>query len=189
MLKYVGNGFCLAIIAGLVACGGEAETESYESVAENEIVETDAPQATGSTWDNDSFNSTFTSTERFGGWDANGDQMLDENEFNDSFFSTWDDNDDNKLDENEWQTAANDYGVENQNWRDWDANSDNNIDQNEFRAGMANSNYRTEWDRDQDNMINEREYSDGIFSLWDGNNDNTLDEKEYNENYSRYYGS
>ncbi|GHA55001.1 EF-hand domain-containing protein [Pontibacter akesuensis] len=187
LFKYIGNGLCFTLLAGLVACGGENTTLDTTDAA---AVETEVEdEAMGTTYDNENFNSNFTSTQRFGGWDANDDNMLDENEFNDSFFSTWDENDDNMLDENEWRTSANNFGMENQNWQDWDTNRDNNLDQNEFRTGMGKSNFRTEWDRNQDNMIDEREYSDGIFGQWDANNDNMLDDNEYNENYTRYYGS
>ncbi|ARS35625.1 hypothetical protein [Pontibacter actiniarum] len=188
LFKLLRNGACFALLAGLVACGGE----NYETAEENEVVATNEVEEDAGVmdnWDTDRFNTTFASNNRYGDWDENDDELLDENEFNSGFYDTWDQNDDELIDENEWSTATRDYGMADQNWSEWDANSDNNLDENEFRTGFANSNYYNDWDADRDKMINEREYSDGVFSAWDQNDDNMLDNNEYDERYNRYYGS
>ncbi|MCX2740261.1 hypothetical protein [Pontibacter anaerobius] len=188
LLKYIRNGACFALLAGLVACGGEGETTTAteEEVVATEEMEDDA--GVMDNWDTERFNTTFASNNRYGEWDENDDDLLDENEFYGGVYDTWDLNDDDLLDENEWTTATNDFGIENQNWKDWDTNADNSLDENEFRTGMGNTSYYTDWDADKDKMINEREYSDGIFGLWDDNDDDMLDTNEY-ERYNRYYGS
>ncbi|WP_276496427.1 hypothetical protein [Pontibacter litorisediminis] len=186
----ISNGLCCALLAGLVACGGERQETA--AVAEDDMVaeeQTDADAGVMDNWDTNRFNTTFASNNRYGEWDANDDNNLDENEFYGGFYDTWDVNNDNSLDENEWTTATRDYGIENQNWSDWDTNSDKSLDENEFRTGMANTNYYTDWDADRNKMINEREYTDGIFGLWDDNDDDILDNNEYNERYNRYYNA
>ncbi|MDX5436488.1 MAG: hypothetical protein LPK03_04800, partial [Pontibacter sp.] len=140
-------------------------------------------------WDTNRFNTTFASNNRFSEWDANDDDLLDENEFYGGFYDTWDVNDDDFVDEDEWTTATRDYGIENQNWSDWDTNADNRLDADEFRTGMGTTTYYTDWDADRNEMINEREYSDGIFGLWDDNDDDLLDNNEYDARYNRYYGT
>ena len=186
--KLLRTGFCCTLVVGMVACGGaeEAETDT-EVMEETAVVEDDA--GVMDNWDNERFNTSFTETGRFAGWDENDDNLLDENEFYGSYYDTWDVNDDNILDENEWTTASRDYGVEGQNWADWDVNKDNKLDENEFRTGAAKNNYYRDWDKNQDKMLDEREYSEGIFSTWDADRDGSITNDEYNTRYNRYYGN
>ena len=183
--KLLRTGLCCTLVVSMVACGGaeEAETEVEEPVA----MEEDA--GVMDNWDNERFGESFASSGRFGGWDANDDNLLDENEFYGGYYDTWDVNDDNVLDEDEWNNASRDFGMEGQNWADWDVNRDNRLDENEFRTGAARGNYYNDWDRDGDRMLNEREYSDGIFGLWDNDRDNAITNDDYNTRYNRYYGN
>lgn len=184
--KVLRTGLACTLMVSMVACGGTEEAET-EELAEVDTMEEDA--GVMDNWDTERFGTSFTETGRFGGWDANDDNMLDENEYYSSYYDTWDVNDDNALDEDEWNNASRDFGMEGQNWADWDVNKDNRLDENEFRTGAARNNNYSTWDRDGDKMLNEREYSDGVFGLWDNDRDGALTNDDYNTRYNRYYGN
>ncbi|PRY12269.1 hypothetical protein CLV24_10812 [Pontibacter ummariensis] len=183
VVKWLRNGFCLMLAAGMVACA----TETAETTVGEEVVDTDVTEVGADTWDANEFNTTFAATGDYGVWDENDDGNLDEYEYNGGFFDIWDVNDDNLLDEMEWNTASKDYGLLDENWADWDTSADGTLDENEFNASFANSNYYNEWDVDGDKLINDREFSDGVFNVWDDNRDGVLDDREYGA-YNTYFG-
>lgn len=171
----------------MMACSGQTTKETADEEITAGADATEDVDLGANTWDQNRFNTTFASTNYYEDWDANKDNLLDENEFYGGFYKTWDTNRDNRIDENEWNTASASYGIENETWAGWDTSGDGALDENEFRTGMGRTNYYTNWDADRDNRLNEREYTDGIFGLWDGNNDGVLDENEY-AGYNTYYG-
>lgn len=184
--KLLRTGLYGSLMVSMVACGGAETAEETEVVGEETAMEEDA--GVMDNWDNNRFNTTFASNDRYEEWDENDDNMLDENEFYGSYYNTWDVNDDEGLDEEEWNNATRDFGLEGQNWADWDTNTDNKLDENEFRTGAANNNYYGDWDKDGDKMLNEREYTDGIFGLWDDDDDGAITNDEYTVRNDRYYG-
>jgi hypothetical protein len=183
--KFLSIGLSCSLLLTLSACG-----DGTDNVEETDTVETTlGSDDTMDDWDNNRFNESFTSTGRFGGWDENKDNMLDQNEYNRSYFDTWDVNNDDILDEDEWNNGTRDFGVGGENWKDWDSNKDSRLDENEFNSRFGNNTSYKDRDRDGDGMLNEREYSDGIFSSWDNDRDGSITNDEYNTRYNRYYGN
>ncbi len=179
------NGICLFFLMGAVACN---TSERNANTASERIDEEESEMAAENTWDNNRFNTDFASNNRYGEWDANRDNYLDENEYSGGFYRTWDTNRDNKVDQNEWNTASKDFGMENQTWDKWDANRDGSLDENEYRTGFNQSGWYSEWDGDGDKRLSQQEYSTGLFGRWDRNRDSMLDENEYSP-YNTYYGN
>lgn len=99
----------------------------------------------------------------FDDWDEDADELVDRNEFGQTF-------------------AESDY------YDDWDANSDGEIDEAEWQSGIDNnfSNYDrdtygdfNEWDTNRDRIIDEDELIVGNFTVWDTDRDGNIELAEY----------
>ncbi|PRY10154.1 hypothetical protein CLV24_11571 [Pontibacter ummariensis] len=210
--KLLKMGLVWGVTIGLVSCANEGagvvqeseelgveteETGTFEGTTpmeEEPAYDYDADETTTTVAlgvNADELYTDLTTTELYEGWDANDDNLLDENEYYGAFYDTWDINDDNMLDENEWNTALSDFGFDDNTawgWSDWDTNNDNLIDENEFGTGLGTAGLFSDWDMNDDNVLEEREYTEGIFGLWnDADDDGILDENEYNDLYVRYF--
>lgn len=183
--KAIGKGLFLFLLAGTVACGGEAEVAETEEVVADMGVEEDVVGT--DTWDTDYYYTTFAGTNYYEDWDLDDDNFLNDDEFTTSFYNTWDTDNDGAIEEAEWTTVTADYNLENADWATWDADGDGLLEENEFDTGFANYGWYDTWDVDNDNLVTEREYTDGIFGIWDENDDNMLDTNEFGA-YNSYFG-
>lgn len=149
-------------------------------------------------YDNDA-GLTDVDTDSFGGWDADRNGMLDENEFRDGdYFGDWDwdSDDDNVLTEDEFKEGIEDTDLFDNfdgndddfldgdefdfadDWFDgWDSDTDDQLTDDEFFSGMFD-----EWDANDDGVLDEDEYHNGLFHTWDKNADGMLDEGEFEDN-------
>lgn len=96
----------------------------------------------------------------YGDVDIDGDQRLDEGEFNNAwtetrYYGRWDVNNDSYIDEAEWTEGRDRYmGDYTGAMGDWDTDADQRLSEDEFRRGIYGYH-----DRDQDRMISEEEYN------------------------------
>lgn len=181
-------GMCLGVLCllNLSACG----------VAENPD-EVDTPTTgaeEGAKMDDDLFETNdffdqFNAGNLFEDWDLNDDDLLDENEFNESNYGIWDTDNDGILEENKWKKDIDQFGLTGEAWDGWDANHDNQVDKNEFNSALDDDNYFSTWDADKNKGLTEREYTDGIFGLWDDDDDGLLEKEKYEGYYRSYFGA
>ncbi len=122
---------------------------------------------------------------KYGDWDADGDNALNENEFFDGFYSVWDFDGNEAVNEEEFNKAAENLFVnyefsEYGQFSDWDANSNSGISKSEFMNGLNSiissdtgqesaSRLMTIWDLDNDKKIERIEMSN-ITILLDADN-------------------
>jgi glycine/D-amino acid oxidase-like deaminating enzyme len=166
------NGFCVLVLAGMMACSGEKRSgEENESAS--------AGPTSAEPWDNERFFTEHASTLYFQEWDLDGDSYLDEKEYLQGEYRSWDTNQDNQIDENEWRAGYKVFRTEPVGWADWDIDASRFLSENEYRAGYNKAGWTRTWDTDGDGRLSEREYSDGLFKRFDRNGDGLLDEKEY----------
>ena len=149
--------------------------------------------------------------EGFGAYDANSDDMLDENEFgeaNQTAFSDWDEdedsslsneefygstfgvvdaNNDDRIDENEWNENRENLYVDYSGDEDWDLfdrDEDGFLSSDEWSEGFADSNWFNDFDANDDQLVDNSEWNSGLFDDWDANDDGFLDQNEYRYNPS-----
>ncbi|MGB3586637.1 MAG: hypothetical protein WBA23_08865 [Tunicatimonas sp.] len=122
---------------------------------------------------------------KYGDWDANGDNALNESEFFDGFYSVWDFDQNDAVNEEEFNKAAenlfanyefSEYGQ----FTDWDADGNSELTKSEFMNGLNSiltsdtgqesaSRLMTIWDLDNDKKIERIEMSN-ITILLDADN-------------------
>lgn len=189
--------FLFALGSSFTACK-DAEREVEEPEIVEERMETDVFEE-------------GVMDEGFGAYDANEDDMLDENEFGESnatSFTEWDEdgdsayndeefygstfgvadaNDDDMIDETEWNEGRNnlygDYAGEN-DWDVFDKDEDGLLNSDEWNEGFADSEWFNEFDENDDELVDSNEWNSGLFDDWDANDDGFLDEEEYDK-YNR----
>ena len=124
-------------------------------------------------------------TVKYGDWDADDNNVLNENEFFEGFFGVWDNDDSNNISEEEFKSATdnlfmnyqfNEYGQ----FSDWDADASGEISNEEFMKGMnliivsdegqeSANRLMTIWNLDNDDKIERIELSN-ITVLLDADN-------------------
>lgn len=170
-----------------VATGAYTITVEADDEAGNSTVETVMIMVNEPDLDPGSFNTAFTSTQRFTTWDANSNASLDVAEFGTSFYQTWDLDNDGNITQAEWNEFAEDFDMEGDDWSDWDADNDGMLTQAELNAGLTTGGWYTAWDANNDGMITQEEYTAGIFNFWDDDANGVLTSEEYAERYQTYY--
>lgn len=100
-MKYLGStALAFALIGGATAyAAGDNGYNAWNT--------DDAEGLTYEEWD-----AGFNDEEQFDAWDADGDGLLDEDEFNEGVFSSYDDNENDTLDEPEYGDYNDDLGDE-----------------------------------------------------------------------------
>ncbi|WKN43538.1 hypothetical protein [Tunicatimonas pelagia] len=122
---------------------------------------------------------------KYGDWDADGDNALNEREFFDGFYTVWDFDSNDAISEEEFNKAAenlfinyefSEYGA----FSDWDIDANNELTKSEFMNGLSSiiasdagqesaSRLMTVWDLDNDEKIERIEMSN-ITVLLDADN-------------------
>lgn len=165
---------------GLGYEGLEDDQEVNNLAAEDGFGEWDANN--DQMWDENEFETVANDAGLYNDWDADGNGEFNENELNEGIFNTYDENDDNMMDENEFNTWNTAWGGEYENnWDAWDANDDNMLDTEEYNAGIGEAGVYNEWDADGNGIYSENEVNNGLFGTWDNNGDGYLENEEYNQ--------
>lgn len=143
MKKTLTVGLSLSVLLGVAACGGaEEEAGSGNEVAGNEggLV-----------------------AEDYNEFDADNNDALDQDEFNEGVYGNVDADDSGTIGEDEFNTGSealyNDYDG---NFADLDADNNDELGQDEFNASVEDAGLYGEFDANNDNQIVEEEFSEGI---------------------------
>lgn len=121
-------------------------------------------------------------------WDADADGGLNEEEFSNTTFGNTDADDDDLISEDEWnQGFASMYGnyTEETDFATYDANADGSLSSEEWMTGFGETEWFTTYDADADTSVSEAEWDTGLFGDWDMDGDDRINEDEYN-NFSIY---
>lgn len=140
--------------------------------------------------DNNNFKSSFTTSPYYKRWNANGDQVVDRNEFAQGFFSTIDKDDDGILGASEWQTAQEAYFssddlADYQSIEAWDQDGDNQVQSGEFARVLEETDYFAEWDEDGSDQLEESEVAEGVFAMWDTDGNGVIEAEEYTDWFNK----
>ncbi len=140
-------------------------------------------------WDENEFETVSNDSGLFSDWDADNDGLFSDDELNEGFYDVYDADDDNRWSEDEfntWNTAwGGEYG---DNWDAWDANDDNFLDADEYNAGIGEAGVYNEWDTDNDGLFSNDEVNNGLYNTWDADEDGYLNEEEYNNVGYNFWG-
>ncbi len=97
----------------------------------------------------------------FNVFDANNNDELIQQEFNQGLFEIWDTDNSGTINENEFNTGANAWFENtNVNFNVFDANNNGELTQQEFNQGASDA---------------------GLFGAWDADNNNVIDQNEFNQ--------
>jgi len=135
--------------------------------------------------------------ETYSQWDANEDELIDENEFNDAFLASdyvadWD------LDADGVVTYGELYDLY---YTIWDTDNDNVLTQEEWSEAVntyfADYDYTVygdfgDWDLNDDGVLTKNEYMEGVldtdlFETWDLDSDATITEEEFSRGMYQYW--
>ncbi|MEM9675367.1 MAG: hypothetical protein AAF992_22440 [Bacteroidota bacterium] len=108
-------------------------------------------------------------TVKYGDWDADGDNALNENEFFEGFYRVWDRDNSNSINQDEFTTATENLFVnyefsEYGQFSDWDTDGNGEVSNQEFMNGM---NQIIESDAGQ-------ESANRLITIWDLDNDDKI---------------
>ena len=130
-------------------------------------------------WDRNEFRAALENRGLYEELDSDGNEILAENEFHDSFFDEWDGNKDEILNNDEYEAGRKDRGTYyGEPFDAWDENRDSQLDRNEFNAGLSEKGTFREWDTDGDGAIGKEEYNEALFNYYDLDRSGNLDNNE-----------
>lgn len=146
------------------------EIQEDTEVSNNQPAQTTQPAPASREPNKTALNATSLS---YKDMDADNNDILDKDEFYGGFYNAWDENGDNTINENEFNTAAQNFFAKNDfneygTFGDWDADSNNEISDQEFRKVMASI---------VDIDKNER-LAQNLLIIWDLDNDDKVEKVE-----------
>lgn len=113
---------------------------------------------------------------RYGDWDNDGDNVLNEGEFYKGFYSVWDKDNSNSVNEDEFQVAAENLFInydfdEFGDFAQWDADGNSELSEQEFDNGLKSA----------IKASNNPETVSRLFTVWDLDNDKKIERIELGE--------
>lgn len=146
-------------------------------------------------WDRGEFERVLNDAPFYEKWDTNRDRSFSEEELNAGIFNLYDVNGDQILDENEFNNFTSAWIGDGANeYREWDTNNDNYLDGDEFNFGIYNAGIYDEWKEEHDGekedgpgvevtntsgIFGESQVEKGLFSVYDINSDGYITKEEY----------
>lgn len=115
-------------------------------------------------------------------WDANGDGLVSEREFEATVFQIWDADDSGVVERSEWRQAASAWHRSQQpvgGFVDWDPDGDGQIGRDELRDGVLTTNLFRYWDANDDGYLTQAEFASEAFAVWDSSNNGTIERQEW----------
>ena len=121
-----------------------------------------------------------TELDMFGMWDADDDDLLDEDEFYGGLYDTWDLDADGMIGEDEFSQAADRWlaDMDIAGFGDWDEDGDGLLNEEEFRAGIAETGLYDSLVAEGDDAIDEDAFYTGYYETLDVDADEALTEDE-----------
>jgi Ca2+-binding EF-hand superfamily protein len=184
-MKYQIIFFATVIMCGTVACN---ENRSGGTLGN------DSGQQAGEIMDNNAFNNAFTESEYFDKWDQNGDGIVAEDEFYQSYVRTMDEDGDGQINADEWKIGMGAY------YRGFDlkpedpfeelaADSNGQISLEETENQLREIDYIDEWNTDGDEGLTEEELAKGVFQNLDEDGDGIVEAEKYTDYFEKYKDS
>lgn len=137
--------------------------------------------------DREEFKNTFTAN-YYDDWNNEDDEYLDDEDFYVSVYDIWDTDDDELLTEEEWIMGYDyyygDYIVN--DYEAVDIDGDGFIEYAEYNDVLGDSDFFATWDVDASEYLDEEELAEGLFTIWDVDNSGYLERDEFNE-FDLYY--
>ncbi len=131
------------------------------------------------------FMDTFTSNYAED-WDNTDNTNLDDEDFYTATYSVVDIDEDDLIDEDEWNWGYNyyygDYLGDDFDLYDYD----DYISYEEYYDAFDYTDYYATWDVDRDTYLSESELAEGVFESWDVNDNGVIDKNEFNS-FDAYY--
>lgn len=132
---------------------------------------------------------SFSTSPYFAEWDTNGDKKVDENEFNNHYFTMLDENSDGKLGKEEWKRAVQSFfGGEGEinygELSEWDTDSNGQVSKEEFTAYLKDKDIFSDWASGSE-PLKEEQFAKGVFRNWDTDGNGVVESEEYTEEYNR----
>ncbi|MEE2859658.1 MAG: PRC-barrel domain-containing protein [Pseudomonadota bacterium] len=117
--------------------------------------------------------------EVFATWDADGNQIVDENEFYGGVYDAWDADNDGMLTQIEYDTGWNTWfsDVDPIGYGDLDMDADANLMENEFATGLGGTNLYDTWATGGD--LGEEQFVTGLYDVYDADDDMAVTQAEY----------
>ncbi len=115
-------------------------------------------------------------------WDANGDGLVSEEEFEAVVFQIWDADDSGVVERGEWEQAASAWHRSQQpvgGFVDWDPDGDGQIGRDELRSGVLTTNLFRYWDANDDGYLTQAEFAAEAYAVWDTNDNGMIERKEW----------
>lgn len=183
------------IMLGVASCNGGESTENVEDnlaeettvaegLNENVVNERDEnfsrwDKNADQQWDLDEFEASLENEGLYEDLDSDGNEILAENEFHNSFYDQWDENDDEILNSDEYAAGFRNWEAEyGNNFDKWDINKNKELERDEFETGMREMGIYRDWDVDQSGDINRGEYYEGIYNYRDADRNRFLSSEE-----------
>lgn len=184
-MKYQIIFFATVIMCGTVACN---ENRSGGTLGN------DSGQQAGEIMDNNAFNNAFTESEYFDKWDQNGDGIVAEDEFYQSYVRTMDEDGDGQINADEWKIGMGAY------YRGFDlkpedpfeelaADSNGQISLEETENKLREIDYIDEWNTNGDEGLTEEELAKGVFQNLDEDGDGIVEAEKYTDYFEKYKDS
>ena len=127
---------------------------------------------------NDGFGSGLFDT-----FNADGNDVVDQNEFSGGVYNLFDANSDGALSEDEYNTGVDTLYDGNYDgaYGDFDADGDGTVTQEEFANTYDSSGLYGDFDADGNDQVDQTEFNEGLFGVTDTNDDGLFTEDEYND--------
>lgn len=136
--------------------------------------------------------------DEFGQYDANQDQQIDRDEFNNRMngsetYNQWDADRNGYIDENEFNEGTRNW--EDQQRQDYPDADDQGVNTHENATGTTGTTGTTgandngtfrDWDIDQSGTIDQNEFNERSYDLWDIDRDGRLNNEEFNRGINTY---
>lgn len=137
--------------------------------------------------DQEEFQEVFR--ENFSNWDNNRDGILTDQEFYESAFDHVDINADGMLGSTEWDRGFSfvfgDFLGTSHNGQ-FDLNGDQKISKKEFFASIKFSDFFSFYDDNASGTVDLKEFNEGVFAHWDEDRNQYIEQKEY-ETFGPYF--
>jgi Ca2+-binding EF-hand superfamily protein len=138
--------------------------------------------------DEEEFYSGITATGYHASIDLNSDGNVSDQEFVEGFYTAWDTDGDGVIDQAEWNNKLPEVGGDSPlgGFRDYDADRDQALTYEEFRRNFSDTEFFQEMDEDGDGSLDDEDLSSAMFFLWDHDGDGYVESAEFEEWYGDY---
>lgn len=122
-------------------------------------------------------------------WDADGNGVVDEDEFLRTSFRVWDIDDSGDVDPEEFATSSGSFFTSRQpseEFGQWDLDRDDSLVIYELQKGFERTNLFRYWDDNNDGLVNRDEFVGGAYAAWDTSDNGMIEQGEWERAVERW---